>query len=44
MELRHLNVLVGTDGDDLLREDVDRVARNVRLLDGALTHRPGDDR
>ena len=31
------------DRDDLLREHVERVARDLRLLDLALAHRAGDD-
>ena len=36
VELVDGDLLVGADGDDLLREDVERVARHARLLDLAL--------
>src|SRR5215207_1244820 len=35
--------LVGADGDDLLREDVERVSRDRRLLDLACAHLARDD-
>ncbi len=44
MQLRDLDLLVGADGDDLLREDVERIARDHRLLDRALAHALRDDR
>ena len=44
VELGDLDLLVGHDRDDLLREDVERVARDLRLLDLAVPHRAGDDR
>ena len=37
------DLLVGGDRDDLLREHVERVARDLRLLDVALAHRARDD-
>ena len=37
------DLLVGADRDDLLRDDVDRVPRDVRLLDLAFPHRSRDD-
>ena len=43
MELVDRDLLVGADRDDLLREDVERVPRDARLLDLALAHRPRDD-
>ena len=43
MELVHGDLVVGADRDDLLREDVERVARDRRLLDRALAHRLRDD-
>ena len=44
MQLADLDLLVCTDRDDLLREHVERVARNHRLLDRALPHQLGDHR
>ncbi len=44
MQLRDLDLLVGADRDDLLREDVERVARNLRLLDQPRPHPLRDDR
>ena len=38
------DLLVDRDRDDLLREHVERVARDLRLLDLALAHRARDDR
>ena len=38
------DLLAGRDRDDLLREHVERVARDPRLLDLALAHRARDDR
>ncbi len=38
------DLLVGRDRDDLLGEHVERVARDLRLLDLARAHRPRDDR
>ena len=43
VQLLDLDLVVGDDRDDLLREDVERVARDLRLLDLAAAHRPGDD-
>ena len=43
VQLVDRDLLVGADGDDLLREDVERVPRDARLLDLALAHRPRDD-
>ena len=43
VELAHLDLLVCADRDDLLREDVERVARDARLLDLAFAHRLRDD-
>jgi hypothetical protein len=43
VQLADLDLLVGGDRDDLLREHVERVARNRRLLDRALAHLPRDD-
>ena len=43
VELADLDLLVGHDRDDLLCEDVERVARDLRLLDLAVPHRAGDD-
>ena len=37
------DLVVGADRDDLLREHVERVARDLRLLDQALAHRLRDD-
>ena len=44
MQLGDLDLLVGADGDDVLREDVERVARDLRLLDQPLPHALRDDR
>ena len=44
MQLADLDLLVGGDRDDLLREHVERVPRDARLLDLAAAHRPRDDR
>ena len=44
MQLADLDLLVGRDRDDLLREHVERVARDLRLLDLAAAHRARDDR
>ena len=44
MQLGHLDLLVGADRDDVLREDVERVARDLRLLDQPLPHPLRDDR
>ena len=44
VQLADVDLLVGRDRDDLLREHVERVARDVRLLDLAAAHRPRDDR
>ena len=44
VQLVHRHFLVGTDRDDLLGKDVERVAGNPRLLDRALAHRARDDR
>ena len=38
VQLGHLDLLVRADGDDLLREHVQRIARNLRLLDRARVH------
>ena len=43
MEVLDRDLLVGADGDHLLREDVERVARDASLLDRALPHRSRDD-
>ena len=43
MQRCDLDLLLGHDRDDLLREHVERVARNPRLLDLALAHRLRDD-
>ena len=43
VQLRDLDLLLGHDRDDLLREHVERVARDPRLLDLAAAHRPRDD-
>ncbi len=43
MQLVDRDLLVGADRDDLLREDVERVARDLGLLDLARTHRLGND-
>ena len=44
MQLVDLDLVVGDDRDDLLREHVERVARDLRLLDLAAAHRPRHDR
>ena len=44
VQLRDLDLLVGADRDDLLREDVERVARDLRLLDQPRPHPLRDDR
>ena len=44
VELVDGDLLVGTDRDDLLREDVERVPRDARLLDLPRPHRTRDDR
>ena len=44
VQRRDLDLLVGHDRDDLLREHVERVARDRRLLDRAVAHRARDDR
>ena len=44
VQRRDLDLVLGDDGDDLLREHVERVARDLRLLDLAAAHRAGDDR
>ena len=44
MQRRDLDLLLGDDRDDLLREHVERVARDPRLLDLAAAHRLRDDR
>ncbi len=41
-QLVHLDLLLRRDRDDLLAEDVQRIARDLRLLDRALLH-PADD-
>jgi hypothetical protein len=38
------DLLVGADADDLLREHVERAARDLRLLDRAVEHPPRDHR
>ena len=43
VELLDRDLLVGADGDHLLREDVERVARDASLLDRPLPHRPRHD-
>ena len=43
VQRRHLDLLLGHDRDDLLREHVERVARDPRLLDLAAAHRLRDD-
>ena len=42
VEVRDRDLLVRADRDDLLREDVERVPRDLRLLDLALPHRLRD--
>ena len=44
MQLGDFDLLVGHDRDDLLREHVERVPRDLRLLDLAAAHGAGDDR
>ncbi len=44
MELVDGDLLVGADGDDLLGEHVERVPRNLGLLDRALLDPPDNDR
>ncbi len=44
VQLGDLDLLVRADGDDLLREDVERVARDLRLLDRAREHPLQHDR
>ena len=43
VELVDRDLLLGADGDDLLGEHVERVARDARLLDQPLLHAPDDD-
>ena len=43
MQLCDLDLLFGADRNDLLREHVERVARNLRLLDQTRTHPLHDD-
>ncbi len=43
MQLVHGDLLVGRDRDDLLGEDIQRVARDLRLLDRSLAHPLRDD-
>jgi len=43
VELVDRDLLLGADRDDLLREDVERIARDVGLLDQPLPHRLRDD-
>ena len=43
VQLVNRDLLVGGNGDDLLRQDVERVAGDARLLDGAFAHALGDD-
>ena len=43
VELVDRDLLLGADGDDLLREHVERVPRHPRLLDQALLHALRDD-
>ena len=43
MQLADLDLLVDADRDDLLGEHVERVARDLRLLDLAVPHRARDD-
>jgi hypothetical protein len=43
VQLVDRDLLVGADGHDLLREHVERVARDDGLLDGAGAHALGDD-
>ena len=44
VQLGHLDLLVGADGDDMLRENVERVARDLCLLDQPCPHPLCDDR
>jgi hypothetical protein len=44
VQLVELQLLFGADRDDLLREHVEWVARDRRLLDRPLAHSLGDDR
>ncbi len=44
VELVHCDLLLGADRDDLLREDVERVARDGRLLDRPFEHPLRDHR
>ena len=44
VQLGDLDLLVGADRDDVLGEDVERVARDLRLLDQPLPHPLRDDR
>ena len=44
VQLRDLDLLVGADRHDLLGEDVERVARDLRLLDQPRPHPLRDDR
>ena len=43
MEVVDRDLVLGADRDDLLREHVERVPRNLRLLDQTLAHRLRDD-
>ena len=43
VQLGDLDLLVDRDRDDLLCEHIERVARDLRLLDLAVSHRAGDD-
>ena len=38
VQLADFDLLVGTDRHDLLREDVEWIARDLRLLDRSLAH------
>ena len=44
VQVVHRDLLLGCDRDDLLREHVERVARDHRLLDPAFEHALDDDR
>ena len=44
MQLVNGDLFTSSDGDDLLRQDVQRVPNDARLLDRPLGHAPGDDR
>ena len=44
MQVVDRDLLVGADRDDLLRQHVERVARDLRLLDRAVQHPPRDHR